>query len=462
MKNKLISIFIVITIIFSSITAINVLADENAVSIYLEDVKFEFGSNKPVSIDGAVYVPIMDFMKDMDIFDVVYDNEKQIIAISGTTTKVSFEINNMTVGSQPSSSGGRDYSDWSFTDPNYPRLINNVPYVSIKALAKAIGWGVRWDNTKKAVVIMNSRTSYVDGKVFKTFMGKLTDEANSDDIVFDRLVGISSSEDGTIYAGKYKGLIKISNGKTEIFPLEFSPSNMRCKNGNIYFKNVGENKVYKFDGKNMTLIIDGGVYGYQSFYDFYDYDIDSKGNVYTTCKDDSGIYLCKIDTFIGNMTQIQKLGENEKLFHITVDNYDNLYISSSEGNVYGNSGESVIYYYNFTDKTFKVCAGLKGQKKWRDSNSVEDICFYNPGSMRYSNGYLYVDDRGRLRRVTVDKGIATKAETIVGGEGNNFSPDIAASAKAFNWNTVYEFTVVGDKIYFLYWFDSNYFIGVIE
>jgi len=286
MKDKLKAIFVILTIILNFTTFPNVVAAEETINIYSNNQIVEFKDNKPTRINGDVFVPARVMGKALEC-NVVWVPELNTLGISNYTTKLSFEMNNSLVAKSKISGTGEMIG---IDCTNYPRVINNEPYVPVRVLAESLGYNVGWDGTKNAVMIIHSESiSYMGSKTLSTFAGngvKQRHDSTIDKMQFLSPESIDIAADGTIYVSDGGTIRKISGGKSET--VEFEPSYItssvaRCYGNDLYFlTNAFENKegvkyygIVKLSGKNAD-----GVFLTEAVYSrINDFQIDSNTNL---------------------------------------------------------------------------------------------------------------------------------------------------------------------------------------
>jgi len=449
MKNKLKLMILIFALISNSImfsSGVFAFADD-IVDIYLDNKLLEFKKNKPLNIEGNVFVPGVDIAKVLGC-EATYDSKEQILGISNADYKFVFQINNDNMVAHGSKSIYKEYNNIPT-----PHLINGEIYIPIRPLAFALDYGVKWDNQKKAIILMSTNISYVDLKTFSTFAGTGEEasypytncDGTIDKMKFHFLNTIDISSDGTIYAGDFIGIRKISKGSGETIDTNnLSAGIIHCYGKDVYFASDYESDyIAKRDGNTIKTIFKTN----KEKYAIKDFQIDSAGNIYviyTELEDNSGsnkkTQLGKINTSTNEIEGILKLDEG--FCNIAVDNYDNLYIS--------NSTYASIYYCNLKDKVCYKCAGINGERFYVDGANGNETLYKRPTKIKYNNGYLYIVDDGLLRRTAVNKGVALKTETI-GGRIDKYSGKNPLDSKIFAkdavLNSSYDFAVQGDKVY---------------
>ncbi len=448
MKERLKAAFVTLTVIFIVVLFSNIAMAEDTINIYSNNQKIEFNDAKPVKINGEVFVPARIVAKALNC-DVIWSSALQNVSISSYTTKLSFEMNNiMAVKAKLSGSG----TPIVIECPNYPRVINNEPYVPVRKLAEALDYTVGWDGSKNAVIIMHSESiSYAGSKAFSTFAGngvKQRHDSTIDKMQFLSPSSIDIASDGTMYISDDGVIRKIKDGKSETIEFEQSyiSSNVaRCYGNDIYFlTNAFEDKdnmkyygIVKLSGKSAD-----GVFITEAVASrINDFQIDSKGNIYIIYKN-IGVgktYLGKLNISTGNVDYIQEIDDGFGC--MAIDNNDNVYL--------GNSVKGSIYYYNVAENKLTLCAGVDGQTKFVDGN-IGETFFYEPRAMEYSNGYLYIVDYNLVRRMTVNNGAALNTETLAGKLTAETDPQtVVGSAKeaAIAPSYLMDIAVVGERVY---------------
>lgn len=347
----------------------------------------------PVNVEGTTFVPLRAIVEAMEC-DILWVDETKTANIRNSTTIVAMQIGN----SQITRVKKDDASQTDVIDcPMYPRIINGSTYIPLRAMAECFGAQVQWYPSGLIEIIYDESLNYVGNKTVTTYASTGLSYPNS----------VAATDDGRVYATDKGDLLEITGGKKAKLNVpkvtttgEETKVKLVRTNGQRVYLLLDEsvnNRIIEFDdGKivNSILMTDCSI---------DDFTVDSQGRIYVLLKNflDYNDYLARV-TF--EDSKVETLLVNPKVYHLTVDDKDNLFLC--------NEYQSVIYYYNASSSEISVFAGKLDYAKFVDGNSPY---LFQPMALSYDGGYLYIFDYCSLRRIKVDgNSKALYAETVAG------------------------------------------------
>lgn len=178
--------------------------------------------------------------------------------------------------------------------------------------------------------------------------------------------------------------------------------------GNIYFS------VKPYENENQQMVSEIYVLKYnkpflifkdtESHFNISDFAFDSSENMYVLQPVSTSDKILTKISFVDRINLIKKSERYEEVVEsITVDKYDNLYVSSFD--------DGVIYKWNKLLKTFEIFAGKKGDRHYIDGANSR---FFSPRKIVIHENFMYVIDGIILRRVVMNNGNLVDVETIAG------------------------------------------------
>ncbi|MDP4182321.1 MAG: serine/threonine-protein kinase [Bacillota bacterium] len=236
---------------------------------------------------------------------------------------------------------------------------------------------------------------------------------------------LSFGAHGELYVADLKSLRLIKEGLVKTLEVGKEVDLVKTtSSGNIYFsvkpyenekqQMVSEIYVLK-DNKPFLIYKDT-----ESRFNISDFAFDSSENMYVLQHVSASDKILTKITFVDRLNSEKRSEKYEEIIEsITLDKYDNLYVSSFD--------DGVIYKWNKALKTFGIFAGKKGDKHFIDG---ADNRFFAPRKIVAHGDYMYVIDSNILRRIAMNNGNLVDVETIAGSVEN--SDKYLSSTSSYN------------------------------
>lgn len=434
--------YIAAVIIATAALSTNAYADNIKVLVNNQQVESELS---PQIINDVTYVPLRPVAEAMGC-EVVWVGSNKTANIKNLTTIIAMQVDNKKISKVKRT----DRESQSIIEcDNPPKMIDGSVYIPLRTMAEAMGATVAWDSTSKTVVIVYDTTiKYAGNKALVKYAGnggRRRYDSTTDKMEFLSPESIAIADNGTIIISDSGAIRRIADGKSstdEFEPSYISSAKVRTYKNDIYFTtNAFEDENgQKFYG--IVKLSNGtaeGIYITEAVYSkITDFDIDKNGNIYALLYN-AGVgknYIAKLNG--EDMSFLKEIDEGFQC--MSVDESGNIYI--------GNTVKGSISYYNVSDGSIKLVAGVDDNTRFVDG---ENPMFFEPRSLYVSGDSLYVLDYNLIRRLQLNGGgVALYSETVAGKISSETKPQTkAGSAKEAEISASYlsEIAVSEDKIY---------------